>query len=108
MRNLTRFLVIGREGAPATGRDKTLILFSLKDSAGVLFRVLKPLADAGVNLSRIESRPSRKRVWDYVFFIDVDGHASEPTVRQAIAALQQSCDFVKVLGSYPRAETAQE
>jgi chorismate mutase/prephenate dehydratase len=107
VRNLTRFLVIGREGVPATGKDKTSILFSLKDAAGVLFRVLKPLADAGVNLSRIESRPSRKRVWDYVFFIDVDGHASEPMVKQAIAALQMSCDFVKVLGSYPRAE-AQE
>jgi chorismate mutase/prephenate dehydratase len=108
VRNLTRFLVIGREGVPATGRDKTSILFSIKDSAGVLFRVLKPLADVGVNLSRIESRPSRKRVWDYVFFVDIDGHVSEPMVKQAIAALRASCDFVKVLGSYPRAETAQE
>ena len=107
VRNVTRFLVIGREPAPATGRDKTSILFSLKDSAGVLYKVLQPLADAGINLSRIESRPSRKRLWDYVFFIDVDGHASEPSVQAALAALRDSCEFVKVLGSYPRAE-AQE
>ncbi|MCU1283419.1 MAG: prephenate dehydratase [bacterium] len=108
VRNVTRFLVIGREPAPATGRDKTSILFSLKDSAGVLFRVLQPLADAGLNLSRIESRPSRKKLWDYVFFIDVDGHTSEPSVQSAIAALQSRCEFVKVLGSYPRAGTSEE
>jgi chorismate mutase / prephenate dehydratase len=104
VRNLTRFLVVGKEPASATGKDKTSILFSLKDSAGVLYRVLQPLADAGVNLSRIESRPSRKRAWDYVFFIDVDGHRDDAEVKAAIAALQGSCGFVKVLGSYPRAE----
>ena len=108
VRNVTRFLVIGREPAPATGRDKTSILFSLKDSAGVLFRVLQPLADAGLNLSRIESRPSRKKLWDYVFFIDVDGHMVEPSVQSAIAALRSSCEFVKVLGSYPRAGMPEE
>ena len=104
VRNVTRFLVIGREPAPAKGRDKTSILFSLKDEAGVLFKVLQPLSEAGLNLSRIESRPSRKKLWDYVFFIDVDGHASEPAVQEAILALRQRCEFVKVLGSYPRAE----
>jgi chorismate mutase / prephenate dehydratase len=108
VRNVTRFLVIGREAPPATGRDKTSILFSLKDAAGVLYRVLQPLADAGLNLSRIESRPSRKRLWDYVFFIDVDGHASEPGVQGAIASLQEHCEFVKVLGSYPRAQAPEE
>jgi chorismate mutase / prephenate dehydratase len=108
VRNVTRFLVVGREPAPPTGRDKTSILFSLKDSAGVLFRVLQPLADAGLNLSRIESRPSRKKLWDYVFFIDVDGHAGEPGVQSALAALQSRCEFVKVLGSYPRAGTPEE
>jgi chorismate mutase/prephenate dehydratase len=105
VRNVTRFLVIGREPAPATGRDKTSILFSLKDEAGVLFRVLQPLAEAGLNLSRIESRPSRKKLWDYVFFIDVDGHSGDPPVQKAIAALEERCEFVKVLGSYARAET---
>lgn len=104
VRNVTRFLVIGREMPPPTGRDKTSILFSLKDEPGVLLRVLKPLADAGINLSRIESRPSRKKLWDYVFFIDVDGHTGEPAVESAIRTLEASCQFVKVLGSYPRAE----
>jgi chorismate mutase/prephenate dehydratase len=108
LRNVTRFLVIGRETAPATGRDKTSILFSLKDEAGVLFKVLQPLAEAGLNLSRIESRPSRKRLWDYVFFIDVDGHQSDKSVQGAIDALARRCEFVKVLGSYPRAELPQE
>jgi len=106
--NVTRFLVIGRETAPATGKDKTSILFSLHDRPGVLFEVLKPLADAGLNLSRIESRPSRKRLWDYVFFIDVDGHQNDASVQGAIEALRASCEFVKVLGSYPRAEPPQE
>src|SRR6185312_17083727 len=108
VRNVTRFLVIGREAAPATGRDKTSILFSLKDEAGVLYKVLQPLADAGLNMSRIESRPSRKKLWDYVFFIDVDGHRSEAPVQAAIAALEERCQFVKVLGSYPRAAGPEE
>jgi len=108
VRNVTRFLVIGREAPPPTGRDKTSILFSLKDAAGVLFKVLQPLADAGLNLSRIESRPSRKKLWDYVFFIDVDGHTGEPTVDAALRALEERCEFVKVLGSYPRAGTPEE
>jgi chorismate mutase / prephenate dehydratase len=108
VRNVTRFLVVGREPAPPTGRDKTSILFSLKDEAGVLFKVLQPLADAGLNLSRIESRPSRKKLWDYVFFIDVDGHASEPSVQGAIRALEERCQFVKMLGSYPRAGMPEE
>jgi len=106
--NVTRFLVIGRETAPATGKDKTSILFSLHDKPGVLFEVLKPLADAGLNLSRIESRPSRKRLWDYVFFIDVDGHQNDAPVQDAIETLRKTCEFVKVLGSYPRAEPPQE
>jgi chorismate mutase/prephenate dehydratase len=108
LNNVTRFLVIGRETAPHTGRDKTSILFSLKDEAGVLFKVLAPLAEAGINLSRIESRPSRKRLWDYVFFIDVDGHQSEEKVQAAIELLSVKCEFVRVLGSYPRAEAPPE
>ncbi|HXU71610.1 MAG TPA: prephenate dehydratase [Polyangia bacterium] len=108
VRNVTRFLVVGREPPPPTGRDKTSILFSLKDAAGVLYKVLQPLADAGLNLSRIESRPSRKKLWDYVFFIDVDGHTGEPGVEAALRALEARCEFVKVLGSYPRAGTPEE
>ncbi len=108
VRNVTRFLVIGRDQAPPTGRDKTSILFSLKDTAGVLYRVLQPLADAGLNLSRIESRPSRKKLWDYVFFIDVDGHVQDAAVQAAILSLRERCEFVKVLGSYPKAGTQEE
>jgi len=108
VRNVTRFLVVGREPPPPTGRDKTSILFSLKDAAGVLYKVLQPLADAGLNLSRIESRPSRKKLWDYVFFIDVDGHTGEMGVEAALRALEARCEFVKVLGSYPRAGTPEE
>jgi chorismate mutase/prephenate dehydratase len=107
VRNVTRFLVIGKTRPPATGRDKTTILFSMKDRAGVLYEVLRPLAEAGINLSRIESRPSRKRLWDYLFFIDVDGHDSDPVVKGALLALHEHCELVKVLGSYPRSE-AQE
>jgi chorismate mutase/prephenate dehydratase len=108
LNNVTRFLVIGRETAPPSGRDKTSILFSLKDEAGVLFKVLAPLAEAGINLSRIESRPSRKRLWDYVFFIDVDGHQTDEKVQAAIELLAAKCEFVRVLGSYPRADAPQE
>jgi chorismate mutase/prephenate dehydratase len=104
VKNVTRFLVIGREPAQPSGRDKTSVMFSVKDEAGILFRVLRPLAEAGVNLTRIESRPSRRRAWDYVFFIDLDGHASDPPVQKSLAALSEACEFVKVLGSYPRAE----
>jgi chorismate mutase/prephenate dehydratase len=101
---VTRFLVIGRQAAVRTGRDKTSLMLSVKDQPGVLYRVLKPFADQNINLTRIESRPSRKRVWDYVFFVDLDGHVEDANVARAIALLEDACDFVKVLGSYPRAE----
>ena len=104
VRNVTRFLVVGREPAQPSGRDKTSLMLSVKDQAGILHRVLKPLAEAGINLTRIESRPSRRRPWEYVFFLDLDGHATEPAVARALAALGAACDEVKVLGSYPRAE----
>jgi chorismate mutase/prephenate dehydratase len=108
VRNVTRFLVVGREAAAPTGRDKTSLMLSVKDQPGVLHRVLAPLADAGINLTRIESRPSRRRAWDYVFFVDLDGHLSDAQVARAIAALGQACSQVKVLGSYPRAELIAE
>jgi chorismate mutase/prephenate dehydratase len=104
VRNVTRFLVIGREAAEPTGRDKTSLMLSVKDQAGVLHRVLEPLARRGVNLTRIESRPSRRRAWDYVFFIDLDGHVNLPEVASALEALGAACESVKVLGSYPRAD----
>ena len=103
--NTTRFLIIGRKLFSASGIDKTTLLVSARDTdgAGALFRLLEPLAEHQVNMTRIESRPSRKRKWDYVFFIDIEGHVSDPEVAEALAALEKRASLFKVLGSYPRA-----
>jgi chorismate mutase/prephenate dehydratase len=103
--NTTRFLVVGRKLFSPSGVDRTTLLVSARDTddAGALFKLLEPLATHQVNMTRIESRPSRKRKWDYVFFIDIEGHASDPAVREALAALEQRASLFKVLGSYPRA-----
>ncbi len=103
--NSTRFLVVGRKLFSASGADKTTLLLSAEGTAGAgaLFRLLEPLAEHRVNMTRIESRPSRKRKWDYVFFIDVEGHVSDPAVARALAALETRASLFKVLGSYPRA-----
>ncbi len=101
--NVTRFLVIGKQGRAPTGRDKTSVMFSVKDEPGVLFRVLKPFSDSAVNLTKIESRPSRRRAWEYIFLVDLDGHLDEPKVAAALARVKEACEFMKVLGSYPRA-----
>jgi chorismate mutase/prephenate dehydratase len=102
--NVTRFLVVGRKQAEPTGHDKTSILLALGDSPGALYGLLRPFADFGVNMTKIESRPSRKKSWDYVFFIDVDGHESHERVSRALAAIGANARTVKVLGSYPRAQ----
>ena len=99
--NATRFLVIARESARPSGNDRTSILFSIKDEVGALFKMLEPFRSAGINLTRIESRPSKKRAWDYVFFVDLEGHIDEPRVAQALGDLGGRCKFVSVLGSYP-------
>lgn len=103
--NTTRFLVVGRKLFSASGVDRTTLLVSgtHTDDSGALFRLLEPLAEHRVNMTRIESRPSRKRKWDYVFFIDVEGHVSDPPVAKALAALEERASLFKVLGSYPRA-----
>jgi len=103
--NTTRFLVVGRKLFSASGADRTTLLVSgvNTDDAGALFRLLEPLAEHRVNMTRIESRPSRKRLWDYVFFIDIEGHVSDPPVAKALAALEERASLFKVLGSYPRA-----
>ena len=103
--NMTRFLVIGRRQAEPTGRDKTSLLLVARDEPGILFRVLGAFAQRGLNMSKIESRPSRRRPWEYVFFIDVDGHQREPAVAEAIEEVGRSCTLLKVLGSYPRDTT---
>lgn len=101
--NVTRFFVIGRKPTGRTGDDKTSLAFTTKDEPGALVNVLLALREPGVNMSFIESRPSKKRNWEYYFFVDVKGHQAEPHVQQAIEAARKHCLRLNVLGSYPRA-----
>ncbi|MET0532942.1 MAG: prephenate dehydratase, partial [Steroidobacter sp.] len=103
--NTTRFLVIGRKLFSASGQDKTTLLVSAGDtqSPGTLHRLLGPLADNNITMTRIESRPSRKRKWDYVFFIDVIGHAEQSPLKDALDELKRASTLFRVLGSYPAA-----
>ncbi len=106
--NTTRFLVLGQSLLPASGEDKTTLMVAGHDDPGALFGLLEPLARHGVNMNRIESRPSRQGRWDYVFFIDVDGHVDEPGLVSALSDLNASARLVKILGSYPRAVLGRE
>ena len=104
--NATRFLVIGRELLAASGDDKTTLMVSTSDTAGgagVLYKLLQPLADHGINMVRIESRPSRRKNWDYVFFFDIEGHAEDEPVAAALAKLENTSSLFRVLGAYPKA-----
>lgn len=101
--NTTRFLVLGRDLLPPSGEDKTTLMLAGLDGPGALFKLLEPLAGHGVNMTRIESRPSRQGRWDYVFFIDVEGHVEDAALARALKALEAESARVKVLGSYPRA-----
>ena len=103
--NSTRFLVIGRKLLKPSGKDKTTLLVSAghTKSPGALHRLLEPLARHRVNITRIESRPSRRRKWDYVFFFDIEGHADDAHVRRALASLKRRASLFRVLGSYPKA-----
>ena len=100
--NFTRFAVLGRESQPSqpTGHDKTSLLLSVRDEVGVLYRTLKPFADNTINLLRIESRPLKGRPWEYLFFIDVEGHVTDAPIAQALRDIAPLCAWVKVLGSY--------
>jgi chorismate mutase/prephenate dehydratase len=103
--NTTRFLVLGRKLFPPSGEDRTTLLVSVShtDAPGALYRLLEPFAEHRISLTRIESRPSHRRKWDYVFFIDFEGHAEEPHIALALEALKQRTSLYRVLGSYPRA-----
>ncbi len=103
--NTTRFLVIGRKLFPPSGEDKTSLLLSSAGTkgAGVLHNLLDPLARGGISMTRIESRPSRRRKWDYVFFVDIDGHAEDDDVSHALAQVESQTNLFRVLGSYPKA-----
>jgi chorismate mutase/prephenate dehydratase len=102
--NITRFMVIGRTSSRPTGHDKTSIVFSIKDRVGALYDMLAPFKKYGINLTKIESRPSKRKAWAYYFFIDLTGHCDEPPVRKALIALEKRCSSFKILGSYPIGE----
>ncbi len=99
--NFTRFLVISRDHPKRTGRDKTSIMFSIKDRPGALFDILSPLRKAGINLTKIESRPSKRKAWEYIFFTDMQGHIEDKPLKKAIERIKRDCLYLKILGSYP-------
>jgi chorismate mutase/prephenate dehydratase len=103
--NITRFLVIGKttSGRVGNGRDKTSLVFTLHDKPGALLRALQCFSFRGINLCKIESRPSRQRVWDYFFYVDIIGHVDDENVKEAVAELKTLCPIVRWLGSYPNA-----
>jgi chorismate mutase/prephenate dehydratase len=100
--NVTRFLVISKDYADKTGSDKTSIMFSIKDKVGALYETLQCFREYAVNLTKIESRPSKKKAWDYIFFTDIDGHYSDPKIKAALEELKNCTEDMKVLGSYPK------
>jgi chorismate mutase/prephenate dehydratase len=102
--NYTRFLVIAKDYLQKTGNDKTSILFSVKDRPGALYSILKHFSEYKINLTKIESRPSRKKAWEYIFFVDMEGHITDRKVEKAIEEVRKECLYLKVLGSYPSAE----
>lgn len=102
--NATRFVVIAKKDAPRTGDDRSTIAFGVRDEKGALRRVLSIFEDSGVNLTRIESRPNRKRPWHYVFLVDVEGHREDEALAAALRRVAKATDFVKVVGSYPRGD----
>jgi len=101
--NYTRFFVLSRDDAPPSGRDKTSIIFSVKHSPGALFGALQEFAVRSINLTKIESRPTRQNPWEYNFYLDFEGHKKEEACKEALKGLRRKSIFVKVLGSYPRA-----
>jgi chorismate mutase/prephenate dehydratase len=101
--NFTRFLVIGRKSPDKSGADKTSVMFAIKDVPGALYGMLKPFADKGINLTKIESRPQKGKAWEYLFFVDMDGHILDRKVRESLKELETRCSFMKILGSYPKA-----
>ena len=101
--NYTRFFVLSKEDAPITGKDKTSIIFAAPHKPGSLYNALGEFAKRGINLMRIESRPTKQKPWEYNFYLDFEGHRSEPRCAEVIEALREFAVFVKILGSYPKA-----
>jgi chorismate mutase/prephenate dehydratase len=107
--NATRFLVIGREPAPPGGRDATLVVYTvMKTQPGTLHKLLEPFASRGVNLASIHPRPIPGKPWEYLFFLELEGHLAEPAVREAMAAAEAVAHSCRCLGSFPRAQSSTE
>ncbi len=102
--NSTRFFLLGKHDAPPTGSDKTSIVTLLKHEPGTLYQVIKEFAERRINLSKVETRPTRKTPWEYHFYIDFEGHRLDSGILEALENVEQACLFMKVLGSYPRAK----
>lgn len=107
-RNVTRFLVIGKDDIRRTGADKTSIMFVTSHVPGALFKVLKPIADADINMVKLESRPSKHENWSYFFFVDLEGHISDTKVKETVEDMKKLCLFLKLLGSYPMSGVVQK
>jgi chorismate mutase/prephenate dehydratase len=99
--NATRFLVLGRQCTPPSGKDRTSLMMSVTHKAGALHSALAAFRRHRINMTKIESRPSKRKIWEYFFFIDIDGHVEDKRIAKALALLAEHCNFVKVLGSYP-------
>jgi len=102
--NATRFLVLGRQCSPPTGQDRTSIMISITDKVGALYGALSAFRRYRINMTKIESRPSKRKAWEYFFFVDCDGHFQDRKVENALRHLGEHCNFVKVLGSFPNTE----
>ncbi|HEY5041705.1 MAG TPA: ACT domain-containing protein, partial [Verrucomicrobiae bacterium] len=102
--NATRFLVLGRQCSPPTGDDRTSLMVSVSDKVGALHEAIAAFRRNKINMTKIESRPSKRKAWEYFFFIDCDGHAEDKKVTKAIQVLGAHCNFVKILGSYPNVD----
>jgi chorismate mutase/prephenate dehydratase len=101
--NTTRFWVLGEHAAAPSGKDETSLVMAAQNRPGAMYALLEPLAKHGVSMSRLESRPARTGLWEYLFFVDLDGHCDDPVVAAALAELRQRAPFLKLLGSYPAA-----
>ncbi|HEY9051099.1 MAG TPA: prephenate dehydratase [Gammaproteobacteria bacterium] len=101
--NTTRFIVIGRNMVPPSGKDRTSLIVATHNKPGALHKLLKPLAGRGISMSKIESRPSRRGVWEYVFFIDIEGHKDDPVIAEALHDIEHETAMLRILGSYPKA-----
>ncbi|QWR77692.1 prephenate dehydratase [Candidatus Magnetomonas plexicatena] len=106
--NVTRFLVISKESQERTGHDKSLIMFSAKDQPGSLYEILTPFKKQNINLTMIESRPSKRKAWEYIFFAEFEGHIDDKKVKKALDAVKKRSTFLKILGSYPQVDTIEK